>query len=129
MVSPTKKWPGIFGSTTFLLRLILKISYVLVFLVSLSKLFQRIMTDRMNEDWYEMCLWIYQGGRFPLTLELPVIRISNRGQFSFIFYTTIIFGEISEHYYLETFKKTWLKIFCYHRSYFSALQLLRNLEY
>jgi hypothetical protein len=49
ILSPTKKWPGIFGSTTFLLRLILNISYVLV---SLSRLFQRFMTDGMNEEWY-----------------------------------------------------------------------------
>jgi hypothetical protein len=34
------------------LVLILKVSNVLVFLVSLSRLFQRFMTDRMNEDWY-----------------------------------------------------------------------------
>ena len=30
--------------------------------------------------------------------------MSNRGQSSFIFYTTIIFGEILELYYLETLK-------------------------
>ena len=52
ILSPTKKWPGIFRSTTFLLRLILNISYVLIFLLSLSRLFQRFMTDGMNEDWY-----------------------------------------------------------------------------
>ena len=52
ILSPTKKWPGIFGSKTFLLRLIINISYVLVFLVSLSRLFQRFMTDVMNTDWY-----------------------------------------------------------------------------
>jgi hypothetical protein len=48
MLSPTKKWPGFFGSTTFLLWLILNISYVLVFLVSLSRLFQRYMTDESH---------------------------------------------------------------------------------
>ena len=36
----------------------------------------------------------------------------SRGQFSLIFYTTIIFGEILELYYMETLKKTYLKIFC-----------------
>ena len=25
-----------------------------------------------------MCLWIYQGGRFPLSLELPLIYIEQR---------------------------------------------------
>jgi hypothetical protein len=51
-LSPTKKWVGILASTTLLLRLILNESDVLVFLVSLSRLFQRFMTDGMNEDWY-----------------------------------------------------------------------------
>jgi hypothetical protein len=51
-LSPTKKWPWILASTTLLLRLILNESDVLVFLVSLSRLFQRFMTDGMNEDWY-----------------------------------------------------------------------------
>ena len=51
-LSPTKKWPWILASTTLLLRLILNESNVLVFLVSLSRLFQRFMTDGMNEDWY-----------------------------------------------------------------------------
>ena len=32
-----------------------------------------------------------------------------------IFYTTIIFGEIIELYYLETFKRTRLEIFCYQK--------------
>ena len=45
----TKKCPGILASTTFLLRMILNISNVPV---SLSGLFQRFMTDRMNKDWY-----------------------------------------------------------------------------
>ena len=49
ILSPTKKWPGSYGSTTFLLRLILSISYVLVFLVSLSRLFQRFM--KRDERW------------------------------------------------------------------------------
>jgi hypothetical protein len=52
LLSPTKKWAGILASTTLRLRLILKVSNVLVFLVSLSRLFQRFMTDGMNEDWY-----------------------------------------------------------------------------
>ena len=47
-----------------------------------------------------MCLWIYQGERFSLSLELPLIYRAEDS--SFIFYTTIIFGEILEHYYLET---------------------------
>ena len=52
LLSPTKKWAGILASTTLRLRLILKVSNVLVFLVSLSRLFQRFMTDGMNGDWY-----------------------------------------------------------------------------
>jgi hypothetical protein len=52
LLSPTKKWAGILASTTLRLRLILKASNVLVFLVSLSRLFQRFMADGMNEDWY-----------------------------------------------------------------------------
>jgi hypothetical protein len=46
-LSPTKKWPWILTSTTLLLRLILNESDVLV---SLSRPFQRFMTDGMNED-------------------------------------------------------------------------------
>ena len=46
-----------------------------------------------------MCLWIYQGERFSLSLELPLIYRAEDS--SFIFYTTIIFGEILEHYYLK----------------------------
>jgi hypothetical protein len=52
LLSATKKWAGILSSTTLRLRLILKVSNVLVFLVSLSRLFQWFMTDGMNEDWY-----------------------------------------------------------------------------
>ena len=58
---------------------------------------------------FEMCLWIYQGGPFPLSLELPLI--SNKGQFSLIFCTITIFGKILELCYLETLKKIRLKIF------------------
>jgi hypothetical protein len=51
-LSPTKKWAGIVASTALLLRLILNESDVLVFLVSLSRLFKRFMTDGMSEDWH-----------------------------------------------------------------------------
>jgi hypothetical protein len=52
LLSPTKKYSGILASTTLRLMFILKASNVLVFLVSLSRLFQRFMTNGMNEDWY-----------------------------------------------------------------------------
>jgi hypothetical protein len=48
-LSPTKKWPWILASTTLLLRLILNELDVLVFLVSLSRLFQRFMTDEWTK--------------------------------------------------------------------------------
>ena len=69
---------------------------------------------------FEMCLDI--SGRTLPTFSWTATYISSRGQFSFNFYTTIIFGEILEHYYLETFKKTWLKIFCYQKQYRHSLR-------
>jgi hypothetical protein len=48
LLSPTKKWAGILASTTLRLRLILKVSNVLVFLVSFSRLFQRFMITKDN---------------------------------------------------------------------------------
>ena len=59
-----------------------------------------------------MCLWIYQGGRFPLSLKLPLIH-----RIEYNCYTTIIFGETLEPYYLETLKKTRLKLFHYQKQY------------
>ena len=56
-------------------------------------------------------------GRTLPTFSWTATYISSRGQFSFIFYTSIIFGEILEHCYLDTLKKTWLKIFCYQKQY------------
>ena len=67
-----------------------------------------------------MCLWIYQGGRCPLSLELPLIYRTEDS--SLIIYTTIIFREISEHCYLGTLQKTWLKIFCYQKQYRHSLR-------
>ena len=52
-----------------------------------------------------------------LSLYWNVAYIANRGQFSLFFYTTIIFGEILELYYLYTLKKTWLEIVCYQKQY------------
>jgi hypothetical protein len=49
ILSPTKNWPGIFGSTTFLLRLILNISYVYIFLLFLN--FTKIL---QNGRWQRM---------------------------------------------------------------------------
>ena len=63
-----------------------------------------------------MCLWIYQGGRFPL--ELP--------RFSLIFHTTMIFGEILEPYYLETLKMTSVKIICYQKQYRHSLRAIEQ---
>jgi hypothetical protein len=48
--------------------------------------------------------------------------ISNNGQFSLIFCTTTIFGKILELCYLETLKKTRLKIFCYQMQYRHSLR-------
>ena len=51
-----------------------------------------------------MRLWIYQGGRFPRSLELPLIyRTEDSSLYSFA--RPLIFGEILELYYLETLKK------------------------
>jgi len=69
-----------------------------------------------------MCLWIYQGGKALPTFYWNAAYLANRGQFSLIFYTTIIFGEILELYYLETLKKTRLEIFCYQKQYRQGLQ-------
>ena len=51
------------------------------------------------------------------TFTWTVACISNRGQLSLIFGTTIIFGEILELYYLETLKTSKPKICCYRKQY------------
>jgi hypothetical protein len=119
--SPTKKWPGILAVATFLLMLILSVSYVLVYRVSLSRLFQSFVSDGMNKEWYNDkwhlgtgYLFLFEfldlSGKALRTFSWTVAYISNRGQFFLIFYTTIIFEKILELYYLETLKKNRLKI-------------------
>ena len=68
-----------------------------------------------------MCLWIYHGGRFPLSLEVPLIYRPEDSSLSF-FTPPYFSGEILEHYYLETLKKTWFKIFCYQTQYRYSLR-------
>ena len=47
-------------------------------------------------------------------------------QFSLMFYTTIIFEEKLELYYLETLKGTRLEIFCYQKQYRHLLRTVGN---
>ena len=83
--------------------------------------FLRSSTFQIPFRLLHMCLWIYQGGRFPPFLELPVIYRTEDSSLYF-FYTTIFFGEIYELYYLKTLKKTRLKICCYQKRYRYSLR-------
>jgi hypothetical protein len=61
-------------------------------------------------------------GRTLPTFSWTAAYISNKGQFFLIFCTTAIFGRILELCYLETLKKTRLKIFCYRMQYRHSLR-------
>ena len=60
---------------------------------------------------------------YQFSFILSVINLwSNRGQFSFIYCTTIIIRERLELDYLEILKKTKSKIYCYRKQYIHSLR-------
>jgi hypothetical protein len=54
--------------------------------------------DLFRSNIIEMCLWIYQGGRLPLSRELSLLFRTEESSFSFVC-TTMIFREIIELYH------------------------------